>query len=148
MVENTTGLYLDPSLFEPELNDQEKALRELFVQEYLKDFNTVQACLRVGFQAAFATEYAKRFIQEPYVQRRIAELRVAAPSNEELQAQQDKALVLSVLREEAQNGQSTSRVAAARQLAAIYKMDQPDGSEASDQALVEAFREFAAKVPV
>ena len=62
MAENTSGLYLDPRLMEPEPFGQEKALRDLFVQEYIKDFDPFQACLRVGFQAAFAVEYAKKFM--------------------------------------------------------------------------------------
>ena len=92
MAENTSGLYLDPRLMEPEPSGQEKALRDLFVQEYIKDFDPFQACLRVGFQAAFAVEYAKKFMGEAYVQRRITELQRATPENEDAQAKEDRAL--------------------------------------------------------
>ncbi|ARB11146.1 terminase small subunit [Pseudomonas phage JG054] len=148
MAENTSGLYLDPRLMEPELSEQEKALRDLFVQEYVKDFDPFQACLRVGFQAAFAVEYAKRFMSEPYVLRRIAELQRSTPENEDAQSREDKALVLSVLRQAAQNGPYASRVQAAAKLASILGLDRPDGGEEGEQALIDAFREFAARAPV
>lgn len=148
MVVNTSGLYLDPRLMEPELSEQEKALRDLFVREYVKDFDPFQACLRVGFQAAFAVEYAKRFMSEAYVQRKIADLQRATPENEDAQAKQDKALVLSVLRQAAQNGPYASRVQAAAKLATIYGLDRPEGGEEGEQALIDAFREFAARAPV
>ena len=127
MAENTSGLYLDPRLMEPEPFGQEKALRDLFVQEYIKDFDPFQACLRVGFQAAFAVEYAKKFMGEAYVQRRITELQRATPENEDAQAKEDRALILSVLRQAAQNGPYASRVQAAAKLATIYGLDRPDG---------------------
>lgn len=148
MAENTSGLYLDPRLMGPELSEQEKALRDLFVQEYIKDFDPFQACLRAGFQAAFAVEYAKRFMSEAYVQRRIADLQRATPENEDAQAKQDKALVLSVLRQAAQNGPYASRVQAAAKLATILGLDRDDSVEESEQALIDAFREFATRAPV
>jgi len=148
MAENASGLYLDPRLMEAELSEQEKALRDLFVQEYIKDFDPFQACLRVGFQAAFAVEYAKRFMSEAYVQRKIADLQRATPENEDAQARQDKALVLSVLRQAAQNGPYASRVQAAAKLATILGLDRPEGGEEGEQALIDAFRDFAAKAPV
>ncbi|MFA7523101.1 MAG: hypothetical protein WCY71_09285 [Halothiobacillaceae bacterium] len=148
MAENTSGLYLDPRLMEPELSEQEKALRDLFVQEYIKDFDPFQACLRVGFQAAFAVEYAKRFMSEPYVLRLIAELQRSTPENEDAQSREDKALVLSVLRQAAQNGPYASRVQAAAKLASILGLDRPDGGEEGEQALIDAFRDFAARAPV
>lgn len=148
MAENTSGLYSDPRLMEPELSEQEKALRDLFVQEYIKDFDPFQACLRVGFQAAFAVEYAKRFMSEPYVLRLIAELQRSTPENEDAQSREDKALVLSVLRQAAQNGPYASRVQAAAKLASILGLDRPDGGEEGEQALIDAFRDFAARAPV
>ena len=148
MAENTSGLYLDPRLMEPEPSGQEKALRDLFVQEYIKDFDPFQACLRVGFKSAFAVEYAKKFMGEAYVQRRIAELQRATPENEDAQAKEDRALILSVLRQAAQNGPYASRVQAAAKLATIYGLDRPEGGEEGEQALIDAFREFAARAPV
>ena len=148
MAENTSGLYLDPRLMEPEPSGQEKALRDLFVQEYIKDFDPFQACLRVGFQAAFAVEYAKKFMSEAYVQRRITELQRATPENEEKRAQELRALAISVLVQASQNGPYASRVAAIRELNSMHGWNKPDGGEEGEQALIDAFREFATRAPV
>jgi hypothetical protein len=148
MAENISGLYLDPRLMEAELSEQEKALRDLFVQEYIKDFDPFQACLRVGFQAAFAIEYAKRFMSEAYVQRKITDLQRITPENEAEQARQDKALVLSVLRQAAQNGPYASRVQAAAKLATILGLDRPGNGDEGGQVIINALRDFAARAPV
>lgn len=149
MVDNTSGLtFLDQCLLAPPLNEQEKALRDLFVEEYVKDFDAFQACIRVGFQATFAVEYAKRFYAEPYVQRRIAEKQREPVQNTDVQQQEDKALILSVLRQAAQNGPYASRVAAAKQLATIHGFDRQPADQSAEQQMIELFRNFAQRAPV
>lgn len=148
MGEDITSTCFDSRLFEPEPSGHEKELRDLFVQEYLKDFDPFQACLRVGFQSAFAIEYQKRFMNEPYVQRRIVELQRVAPADEAAQLKEDRALILSVLRQAAQNGPYASRVQAAAKLATIHGLDRPNNEEEDGQTLIDAFREFAARAPV
>lgn len=133
---------------EPELSSQEKALRDSFVIEYLKDFDPYAACLRVGFQSAFAVEFSKKLIHESYVQKRIAELQRVQPSNKEVQDKEDEALVRNVLRQASQNGPYASRVAAAAKLANILGIDKPESTDDNEKALIDAFKEFAARAPV
>lgn len=59
---------------EPELTPREKAMRDAFVKEYLLDYDPVQAAIKLGFKTAIAETYAKRFMNEAYVLKRIAEL--------------------------------------------------------------------------
>lgn len=125
MNEAHSGLFWDNRVMEPELSSAEKTLRDQFVKEYLFDFDAYQACMRVGFANQFASDYARRLMGEPYVQRRIAELSKVSPSDEKEQAEQDKLLTLRVLREAAQRGPYASRVAAAAKLAAILGLDAP-----------------------
>ncbi len=125
--------------------DSQIALRERFVLEYVKDFDAVRACLRSGFEWAFAVEYAKRFMREPYVIARISELRRSSVLNADDEEQQDRNLIKSVLREAAQNGPFATRVAAAGRLAAIYGMDRPSTEGDGASLLVDAMREFASK---
>lgn len=125
MDENTSGLFWDSRVMEPELSPREKALRDVFVKEYLVDYDPFQASLRVGFMRSFAEDYAKRLMSEPYVQRKITELQRTEPADEKEQAKQDKLLTLNTLRQAAQNGPFASRVAAAAKLAAILGMDAP-----------------------
>src|SRR5689334_17792514 len=79
-------------VYERPLNNQEKALRELFVNEYLKDFNGFNAALRCGFAASFALYWGTTFLKESYVQRRIAEL-TRTPTTAADQDKADRALV-------------------------------------------------------
>lgn len=107
------------------LSEKEKILRNEFVRNYLIDFDPVLACMRVGFTKAFAEDYAIRFMAEPYVQKRITELTLETPDDETAQEEADKQLTLAVLREAAQRGPYSSRVAAAAKLATILGMDKP-----------------------
>jgi hypothetical protein len=125
MNEANLGLFWDSRVMEPELSSSEKALRDQFVKEYLYDFDAYQACIRVGFANQFASDYARRLMGEPYVQRRIAELSKITPEDEHEQLEQDRLLTLRVLREAAQRGPYASRVAAAAKLSAILGMDAP-----------------------
>lgn len=128
------------------ISESEKVLRDLFVDEYLKDFDPVQACVRVGFQFSFAIEFSVKFMREPYVLRRIAELTRETPDNEERQAKEDRSLVLNVLRQAAQNGPFASRVQAASKLATILGMDKQENVDAGD-ALIQAFKQFSEHAP-
>lgn len=59
---------------EPDLSAKEKALRDAFVREYLDDYNPVKACVRLGYKLTVAQTYATRFMEEPYVLKKISEL--------------------------------------------------------------------------
>lgn len=108
---------------EPELSAKEKQLRDLFVNEYLVDYDGVAAAQRCGFQISFAKDYAIRFLNESYVRKKIKELE---HSEADVEAY-NKKRVIAVLVRESQNPYTTgsARVAAASKLAAIYGMDKP-----------------------
>lgn len=111
---------------DPILSETERALRDLFVTEYLVDYNEVKAAQRCGFQMGFAQDYAKKFLSESYVQKRIQDI-THANVDEKKMDQFDKETVRSVLRREMQNqmGTAAARVAAAAKMAAILGMDKP-----------------------
>ena len=136
---------LDPLLLSPPLTEEEKAIRDLFCFEYVKDFDPVQACIRMGFIAAYAVEYGRRYLEEPYVQQQLAALQRAQQLSEEEQRNEDKALIMSVLRQAAQNGPYASRVQAAKQLAILHGLDKTE-SDSGEEQLINAFREFASSV--
>ncbi len=113
-----------------ELSDQEKALRDLFVAEYLVDYDQVAAAIRCGFSAGFAGDYAKKFMGEPYVQKKLKGEQLAEPQNKEEEADQErihKRKILAALMREAHNPMisGAARVGALSRLAAIYQMDMP-----------------------
>lgn len=115
--------WADMAAQQPELNEREKALREMFVAEYLKDYDAYRAALRCGFMASFAKEYAARFISEPYVQKRISELNDSLLMNEETQR---KRTLQALIREAHYTGPGSShgaRVSALAKLAHLLKME-------------------------
>jgi len=111
---------------EPELTERERELRNLFVNEYLVDYNPVLAAQRCGFQVSFAKDYAIKFMNESYVQKRIEQVK-HTPVNPIAQDDYDKSRVRAILMKEALDITSTgsARVSAAAKLAVILGMDAP-----------------------
>lgn len=60
--------YWDPSVMQQALSPLEKDLRERFVVEYVKDYDPVAACVRIGFMKGVAVRYGHQFLDEPFVQ--------------------------------------------------------------------------------
>lgn len=69
--EDLSVMPIDESMFEAPMSANERAIRDLFVSEYLKDRNSYHAALRCGFTVSFAKVYAKQFMEEPYVRKLI-----------------------------------------------------------------------------
>jgi hypothetical protein len=108
------------------MNPREKALRDMFVSEYLIDFDQVKAAMRCGFNQQFAVEYSRKFMEESYVQKRINEVRFMK-TDEKALAEFDKARILSSLMAEAHyhgpGSSQAARVAALGKLAIMYGME-------------------------
>lgn len=68
----------------------ERAIRDQFVQEYLRDYNSYAACVRLGYMDELALNFAKQLMQEPYVLRGIAD--AEAQRSNHLKSQQEKDL--------------------------------------------------------
>ena len=64
---------------ETPLSEKEKLLRDAFAEEYIKDFDRINAALRMGFDFAFADDFSLKFMQEGYVHRKIESLRDINP---------------------------------------------------------------------
>jgi hypothetical protein len=102
-----------------ELTPQEMALRDAFVREYLKDYHATKAAIRLGYKSGIAGEYAARFMNEPYVLRRIAD-------TESNNGNVLDSIKSGLLREAHFNGPGSShgaRVSAYTQLSRIEGMD-------------------------
>lgn len=67
----------DPEEEERSYTARELKLRDQFVKEYLTDYNAVEAAIRVGYMRSIAKEYAVRFMDEPYVLRKIKSMEEA-----------------------------------------------------------------------
>lgn len=138
-----------PEQFEPELTPQERSLRDRFVDEYMKDFSPLQAALRTGFLLAFAEQFAREFMACGYVQRQIAaRTRQASIDDPVEQERQDKAMTMNILRQVAQTGSATARVAALRTLSELYGWKIQDEDQAGEQEIIDALKDFAKVAPV
>lgn len=116
---------------EPEPEGREKALRDVFVREYVKDYNPVLAAIRCGFMRAFAEEYAVKFMAESYVIKRIKAVELGEIEDEPHPAagpaqSRNRAVEIQLIREAnyyGPGGSAAARVAALGKLASIYGMD-------------------------
>jgi cytochrome c5 len=134
LIDNTppTGSQL-PGAIPPvaEMSERERALRDLFVMHYLMDYDQVKAAQRCGFTYQFAVEYAKKFMEEPYVQQKLNEVTFSKMDQRALE-EYDKTRIRAALMAEAHyRGPGSShagRVAALGKLAALYGMEAPKKS--------------------
>jgi phage terminase small subunit len=115
---------------EPEEEQQysyrEKALRDFFVKEYLVDYDATAAAIRVGYGKSIAKEYGNRFMQEPYVLRKIQEEEVAVNPNGDDKEAAKKRIMAGLVREANYRGPGSSqaaRVAALSKLAHLHEME-------------------------
>jgi len=129
------------------LSPQEKALRDLFVSEYLKDGQAFQAALRCGFIKSIAAQYAEDLMACPYVQKKISEHQAAIRKDplayQEQLKQQMHTIAMSPY------SPAAARVAALATLMKIEGMGvEKDKGEDAQSELINALRDFAAKAPV
>lgn len=111
------------------LTKQERSLRQRFVEEYLADYDAFAAAIRIGYQEAFAQQYAKQFLTEPYtlklIKEREAEFGILTEED-----QHRKKIVAGLYREaHSRINSGSARVAALTQLAKIIGIEAPVKSE-------------------
>lgn len=111
------------------LTKQEKALRQRFVAEYLADYDAFAAAIRLGYQEAFAQQYAKQFLTEPYTLKLIKEKEAEFGILTE-EDQHRKKIVSGLYREaHSRFNSGSARVAALTQLAKIIGIEAPVKTE-------------------
>lgn len=116
------------------LTKQERSLRQRFVEEYLADYDPVAAAIRLGYQEAFAQQYAKQFLSEPYTLRLIKEKEAEFGILTE-EDQHRRRIVAGLYREAYSRFNSGSaRVAALTQLAKIIGIEAPVKTELKVEA--------------
>ena len=110
----------------PILTGQQKALRDAFVTEYLKDYDGIRACIRLGFQAGYAYEISNGFLDEPYVQEKLAKIEEERQDDAK-SLENDRRTVLTVLKKEmlkqGPGSLQSARVQAAAHLGKLLGMD-------------------------
>ncbi|MCP5006381.1 MAG: hypothetical protein GY941_20950 [Planctomycetes bacterium] len=116
-----------------ELDAAEREVRDAFIAEFMRDYDPVDACIRIGFLPTLANEFAAQFMSEGYVLRAVLRAQ-AAPINED-QKEVMRAQVVHALWKEANSaGRASERIASLGHLSKILSLDpstQPKGSNAA-----------------
>jgi len=111
------------------LTKQERELRKRFVDEYLTDYDAFSAAIRLGYQEAFAQQYAKKFLTEPYTLKLIKEKEAEFGIKTE-DDQHRKKIIAGLYREaHSRFNSGSARVAALTQLAKIIGIEAPVKTE-------------------
>ena len=114
------------------LDPRQKALRDLFVSEYLIDYNQTAAAMRCGFPREFAVQYAQKFMEEAYVQQKLKSLEMTPSDPAAEEAYNRQRIKQQLFREAYYKGPGSShaaRVSALSQLKQLYGMDAPKKAE-------------------
>ncbi len=135
---------LDARHLEPALTEKEIILRDAFVSEYLKDFDAYRACLRLGFQSTYASQWSQTLYADGYVQRKLSYI-MSKPVESPEQEAMDRAMVENSLRIVMQRGSDSARVAAAREFRAMRGWG--DGIGGGSEELADQFRRLAEQLP-
>jgi hypothetical protein len=140
---------IDPFMFrEPQPTEARKAVYDQFVKEYVKDFNPVAACIRIGFNSTFAKEYSPTIMGQPYVQRKIMEYKntPAVPEKDALDVARNR--IQAKLLELMECGDPKVMAAATKTYAEMNGLMQaPDRSGEALEKLVDHFKETAKHLP-
>jgi hypothetical protein len=109
---------------------RERALRDLFIKEYLVDYDEISAAIRIGYGKSYAREYAIKFMHEAYVQKEIKAQEIGGKADDP--EEMKKRIMAGLVREANYRGPGCSqaaRVAALAKLASLNGMDKPVQTE-------------------
>lgn len=125
-------LFHDTEELVPDMDPRERMIRDQFVEQYLVDYNSVLAAIRVGFREAYAKVVGPAFLMEPYTQRALREAINKRKSVMADHEESEQSQIIEGLRREANyfgpGSSQAARVAALAHLAKLTNL-QPAGSD-------------------
>jgi hypothetical protein len=123
------------------LTAAEKALRDRFVKEYMKDYDALGAATRVGYSSSYAGQFAGQFMQEPYTRLAISKAEEALGGKTEKERHR-KRVVTMLYREANARGAGTShgaRVSALGRIGTMLGLDEPAKIEVTEKTSAVTF---------
>lgn len=128
MSESDFSFWAEQSMQAP-LSENEKRLRERFVEQYMQDFNVRGAAMRMGFVETVALDFGMKLLNDPYSQQLISLAQSAEPVDEKTEESETKRKIRALLLKEANyhgpGSSHSARVSALAKLSAFYGMDAP-----------------------
>ena len=121
------------------LTEKEIEVRKRWVKEYLKDFDSKRACLRIGYAWTACDRMAKLFEADSWTQLHLQEQKELQAAD---QFEKDKQLIIQTLRQCVSHGPYASRIAAARELAKLIGLGNEDKSAAEDEVKRNTLEKF------
>lgn len=115
------------------LDPRQKALRDLFVAEYLIDYNQVNAAMRCGFPREFAVQFATQFMDEPYVQQRIKAMEFTPMDPKQEEEYNKQRIKTQLMREAMYKGPGSSHAARVSALTTLAKLNSMEPSKKVEQ---------------
>lgn len=112
-----------------ELTADEKQLCDYFLEEYEKDFDYDQSCIRMGIEYDKVARAKSFFLSKPYVQQKLAENQVLSLPSEQGATDRAFRFVVSKLKKIAEKGNNRDKLGALDQISKLYKLT--NGSEQS-----------------
>ena len=113
------------------LTEKEITIRKQWVEEYLKDFDSKKACLRIGYAWTACGRMAELFEADSWTQRYLQQQKEAQAAD---QFEKDKQLIIQTLRQCVAHGPYPSRIAAAKELAKIIGLGKEEDKSMSQEA--------------
>ena len=113
------------SEFATALSENERDLRDRFVEQYLEDYNATLALIRCGYAKQYASDYSSRFMMEPYTQNRIAQRmkETGLTSDEEKNKSFIIKRLVGIIND--QSNPASARVSALTQLSKVQGVEAP-----------------------
>lgn len=112
----------------PEPSESLKKVYRSFVEQYLRDYDAVAACSRMGYAERFAEVNAATFMKAPYVAKLIKDMEEDTAEDDDAEAEKQSRIIKAGLMREANyfgpGSSHSGRVAALAQLSKIHGMEQ------------------------
>lgn len=106
--------------------EQKRELCDYFIDEYKRDYNSLNACLRMGIDPSIAFRQARMFMENTYVLDNLSADKVLKNPNKLENVEDARQFVTSTLFSIAQKGSYKDRIEACKQIAQIYGLNKVD----------------------
>jgi len=107
------------------LSANEKSIRDRFAEEYITDYDQVGAAIRIGYSSAFAEQFAKTFMSEPYTRQRIKFFEESQGGDNEKDRHRRRLTTILYREANSYRPGGSSRVGAVAGIRALHGLDEP-----------------------
>ncbi len=115
------GVFFDQGLV-PAPTETQRIMLDRFVEQFLRDYDAVEACRRLGYGTEHARSFARQFMETPYVANKIRDVEEAEKEEDDEAEMMRRRVKAGLLREANNFGEGTSQSARVAALVALGKI--------------------------